>query len=246
MAKKLIIVLGRGKSATRIPSHLLQASNVFMGRVLNVAGDKTPHNILHDAAKFTGLYVDYLGDYQWYFDRANTTPIPHAFKRLMGQYLEDIWNYQRNRDMPAGWKMPETLLTLPFLIRLYPEAYYIHWVRDPRAVIRKAHKTDDLGWFNIDAPKSDQSQETRAISWLYQWQITQAIPKPKRWLQIRFEDYVNNQGYCITKLEDFLGMKLGRVVIRDDVQTHYEGLPFPFLASAMEELGYYQGEKHTV
>jgi len=235
--KKLIIILGRGKSGTRIPSHLLQASDVYMGRVVNVAGDKTPHNKLNNAAKFAGLYVDHIAGYQWNFDRAIHTPIPQEFTKMMDEYLADIRNYQTTRDGVAGWKMPETILTLPFLVRLFPDAYYIHWVRDPRAVIRKAHKTDDLGRFNIDAPKSEQSQKKRAISWLYQWQITQATPKPTRWLQIRFEDFVRDQEAAIQQLEDFLGIPLGRVVTRQDTRT-YQGVPFDFLRSAMNELGY--------
>lgn len=238
MAAKLIIILGRGKSGTRIPSHLLQASGVFMGLIVNCAGDKTPHDKMNAAARFAGLHVSYLGDYTWNFDKVNAMPIPPAFMDTMALYLCDIQHRLDSNRTPVGWKMPETILTLPYLVRLFPDAHYIHWVRDPRAVIRKQHKTDDINDMNVTAPKPDDKQERRAISWLYHYQITQQTPKPKHWLQVRFEDFVSNQEHEIKRLEHFLGIPLGRVITRADVTKRYQGIPYPFLESAMEELEY--------
>ncbi len=43
----LITIIGRGHSGTRMISHTLYGSGVYMGRTLNPSGDKVPPQALY-------------------------------------------------------------------------------------------------------------------------------------------------------------------------------------------------------
>jgi len=60
-------------------------------------------------------------------------------------------------------------------VRLYPDIYYIFWVRNPRDCILNSHLTDDLNDFGVDYPKTDDVRRNRAISWKYQYDIVRAV-----------------------------------------------------------------------
>ncbi len=59
---------------------------------------------------------------------------------------------------------------------------------------------------------------------------------------MRFEDFVTKQEETLRRLEDFLGIPLARIVMRQDTINRWqrdEGLNyFDFLAPAMREYGY--------
>ncbi|MEX2561344.1 MAG: sulfotransferase, partial [Pirellulales bacterium] len=88
------------------------------------------------------------------------------------------------------WKLPETTLILPWIVKMYPDNQYIYSYRDPRDSILGAHMTDDLADFGIQYDRSDDALLTRAISWKYQAMMMRATPEPGRTLRTRFEDYV--------------------------------------------------------
>ena len=58
----LITIIGRGHSGTRAISHTLYASGVFLGNLLNRAGDKMPPQEMYDACKVIAKYVKWNGD----------------------------------------------------------------------------------------------------------------------------------------------------------------------------------------
>jgi len=59
---------------------------------------------------------------------------------------------------------------------------------------------------------------------------------------VRFEDFVMNQEVTLTKLESFLGIPLGRIVVRPESVGRWkidkENHTFDFLSTAMTESGY--------
>ena len=86
--------------------------------------------------------------------------------------------------------MPETTLVYPWMIRMYPDMHYIFWIRNPRDCIIGSHKTDDMRDFGIQYPETDDERLRRAISWKYQYDLVKSTPKPERWIEVRFEDFV--------------------------------------------------------
>jgi hypothetical protein len=214
----MITIIGRGHGGTRAMSLTLQASGFFMGRVLNESSDMLPPDELYEACRVMGKYVVHLGDNQWDFSALHTMPIDPVFEFLVKRYLVHVL---ANKE-PRGWKLPETTLIYPWIVRMFPDIDYIFWVRDPRDSILGAHLTDDLSRFGAPYAKAklpdgtDDVLMNRAISWKYQRDIVKATPKPKRSIEVRFEDFVLKQDETLARLSDFVGMPLCKIAVRAD------------------------------
>jgi len=235
----LITIIGRGHGGTRAISHTLQASGVYMGHPLNVSGDLLPPEPMYEACRVLAPYVRWLGDLQWDFSQLHTMPIPQEFIELLDAYLINV----RTASAPhKGWKIPETTLVFPWIARLFPDNKYINWVRNPRDNILARHLTDDLHDFGIDYPATEDERLQRAISWQYQYELIKATPKPANWITVRFEDFVLKQEETLTRLEEFLGIKLARIPVRTEAVGRYsdsDGVSyFPFLAEGMRAYNY--------
>ena len=201
----LVTIIGRGHSGTRAISHTLTASGFFMGAPLNDSGDLLPPEAMYAACRVLAPFVQWNGDLTWNWDALLSMPIPDEFTRLIHSYLVSV------ESSPAenkGWKIPETTLVFPWILRLYPGIKYIYWIRNPRDCILGSHLTDDLTDFGVPYPPTVDERLRRAISWKYQYDLVQAMPRPKYWLEVRFEDFVLQQEETIARIGDFLGAKL--------------------------------------
>ncbi|MCA9984009.1 MAG: sulfotransferase [Anaerolineales bacterium] len=235
----LITIIGRGHSGTRAISHTLYGSGVFMGRTINASGDMVPPGDMYDACRVFAKQVRWLGDLNWDFSAAHEAEIDPEFTELIKRYLEPVLA----RDVKhKGWKIPETTLVYPWIIRMFPQIKYIFWIRNPRDCILSGHLTDDMSRFGIEYPPTEDERLRRAISWKYQYDLVKSTPKPAHWLEVRFEDFVLNQEETLERLEDFLEMKLARIIVRPDAVERYrqdDGVNyFDFFAPAMREYGY--------
>ena len=235
----LITIIGRGHSGTRSISHTLSASGVFMGEPLNVSGDLLPPDSMYDACRVFAQYVKYEGNNKWDFSKVHNCEIPHEFKVLIEEYLQSVTNSTAENK---GWKIPETTLIYPWIVRMFPEIKYIFWVRDPRDCILGGHITDDLNRFGIQYDKTDDERHNRAISWLYQREIVRATPSPKNSLSIRLEDMVFDQDNTIARISDYLGIPIAKIEMRPDSVGRYKtdtGVHmYDFFEADMKELGY--------
>ncbi len=235
----LITVIGRGHSGTRAISHTLYASGVFMGQTLNPSGDKIPPEAMYNACRIMAKYVQWNGGLSWDFEPLHTMDIDPEFESLIRAYLADVLN---DKSAHRGWKIPETTLIYPWIVRMFPDIHYIHWIRDPRDCIIGGHKTDDLRDFGIQYPVTDDIRRRRAISWLYQYQLMESTPKPERYILIRFEDFILKQEETLSRLEEFLGIPLARIVVRPGSvgrwKTDTGQHDFDFFREAMAENRY--------
>jgi Sulfotransferase family len=210
----MITIIGRGHSGTRAISHALYGSGVFMGSVINESGDMLPPDDLYTACRVMAQYVKHLGGNQWDSSQLHTMPIDPVFEFLVRRYLRHVLG----RKEPRGWKLPETTLIYPWIVRMFPDIDYIFWVRDPRDSILAGHLTDDMSDFGVpyDKPADDDIHMKRAISWKYQRDIVRATPPPKKRIEVRFEDFVLKNEETMLRLEAFLGFPMGRVITRPD------------------------------
>lgn len=235
----LIAIIGRGHGGTRAISHTLSESGVFMGAQLNASGDLIPPEDMYNACRIMSRYVVHLGGVKWDFSRLHTMPINPEFKQFVERYLSSVLE---SNAKYKGWKLPETTLVYPWIVRMFPNAYYIHWVRDPRDSILGAHLTDDLADFGVPYEHTEDVLLRRATSWKYQREIVKATPQPARVIQVRFEDFVLKQDETLVRLEQFLGLPLVKVDVNPEAvgrwRTSNEKLDFDFLYEDMKELGY--------
>jgi hypothetical protein len=157
-------------------------------------------------------------------------PIDPAFTRLVESFLASVLG----SDAPnRGWKLPETTLVLPWIVRMFPDVRYIYWTRDPRDSILGGHLTDDLADFGVPYDHTDDLRLRRAISWQYQYEIMRATPAPAHRIDVRFEDFIFRQDETLARLADFLGVPLAKIEVRPDSVGRWrtaEGqCDFPFL-----------------
>jgi hypothetical protein len=183
--------------------------------------------------------VKWRGGLEWDWSEVFTSEIDPAFKDLIYHYLKSPLS---NDAEYKGWKIPETTLVFPWIIRMFPDIKYIFWVRNPRDCILGAHLTDDLSDFGISFEQTDDIRLRRAISWIYQYKLVKATPKPKHWIELRFEDFILDQPATLARLEKFLGIPLVPIPVRADSVGRYkldEGQNYnEFFEPAMKEYGY--------
>lgn len=243
--KQLVIVIGRGHSGTRAISRTLAESGVYMGALLNGSYDLVPADELYDACRVLARHVVHRGGTDWDFSRLFAAPVDEEFERLVRSYARSVLEY---RDGPRGWKLPETTLVLPWIARLFPDACYISWVRDPRDSIAGEHLTDDLADFGVPYERTDDVREMRAASWKYHREIVAATPRPARWIDVRFEDFVLDQERTLARLEEFLGMPLVRVPVKPEAIGRWRSdaahRDIGFLQDDLRALGYLDDAPH--
>lgn len=235
----LITIIGRGHSGTRAISATLHESGVFMGEPLNNSSDLIPPESMYDACRIFGNYVEYKGGCEWDFSKVlSMEPVPE-FKALIEDYLSTVLS---SSAAVKGWKIPETTLCYPWILKMFPQAHYIHWIRDPRDCILGSHVTDDLANFNIEYEKTTDERRRRAISWKYQRELMKQTPLPENVIGIRFEDMVYNQDETLRSLEKFLNLPLVKLPMRTDsvgrFLTDTGEHDFAFFDEDLAECGY--------
>jgi hypothetical protein len=235
----LITVIGRGHSGTRAISQTLHASGVFMGSQLNDSGDLMPPENLYDACRVLGRRIRYAGDLEWDFAGLQTDTLPSDFTSLVETYLCSVL---QSKNPNRGWKLPETTLIYPWIVRMFPDARYIFWVRHPLDSILGSHLTDDLARFGVPAPEEEDLFQRRAVSWYYQFEIQRAFPRPKNYIEVRYEDFVLKQSEVLRRLEDFLQVKLATIPVHPESVNKWPGrldrVDFKYLTPALEYYGY--------
>ena len=113
-----VTVIGRGHSGTRSISHTLTASGFFMGEPQNVSGDLLPPEKMYEACRVFAKYVEYKGNTEWDFSKVlSMDPVPE-FRTLTEEYLSSVLK----SDAPLkGWKIPETTLVYPWIVKMFPD-----------------------------------------------------------------------------------------------------------------------------
>ena len=235
----IVTVIGRGHSGTRAMSHTLTASGFFMGEPLNKSGDLLPPEKMYDACRVFAQYVDYKGGMEWDFSKVLAMDPTPEFRHLIEDYLVTVLESESELK---GWKIPETTLVYPWILKMFPDIKYIHWVRDPRDCILSDHLTDDLEAFGIKYDKTENIRRNRAISWLYQRELVRATPAAENMIHIRFEDLVFEQKKTLEKIGAVLGVPLAEIEMRPDSVGRYKTDDgehmYDFFKSDMLECGY--------
>ena len=243
----MVTIIGRGHSGTRAISHTLSASGVFMGEPLNGSGDLLPPDDMYEACRVFARYVQWRGGLEWDWSALHTMDIPDEFTQLLDTYLVSV---RESTSADKGWKIPETTLVFPWIVRLFPDIKYVFWVRNPRDCILGKHLTDDLADFGISYPPTDDERLRRAISWKYQDDLVRATPKPRHWIEVRFEDFVLKQSETLARLEDFLGLRLTSIPVNPEAIDRWktdEGVNyFDFFQPSMTKYGYEMPTGETV
>jgi Sulfotransferase family len=136
-AEKPVVLMGRGKSGTRLLSWGCHHLGVNLGNSERVATGDIDHSFFRRTVKalatraMSGIDVDEVREADL-----------QEFALSMEQARR--WMLRRSPRAAAwGWKWPETYLIPHLVLAAFPEARFIHMVRDGRDVAFKTHLTDD-------------------------------------------------------------------------------------------------------
>jgi hypothetical protein len=229
---KTVTILGRGSSGSRLIASTLQYSGFYVGNQLNESFDKGPYEILYKVAKNFINRIKKLSNDFFHLQHAFHS---RTFKdiEMIRLYLKDIFCNPNNLK---AWKLPETTFIYPWLTDIFPEIYYIYWVRDPR---RNAYHLSNNFLHDAGLFKGFKTEHINFWSWYIQNEIIQQTPTPIRFITIKFEDFVNNQDYELERLSNFLGVELLKLIV-DPEKTIYRDYTMPEKVSdTAKKLGYY-------
>ena len=220
-----------------------------MGSPLNKSDDLVPPEGMYEACRVAAKRIKYKGGLEWDWSELFAQAPDPGFEALVKGYLAIVLE---KPEPLRGWKLPETTLVYPWIIKMFPEAKYILWYRDPRDNILGGHMTDDLADFGVPYGLNQVPSPTplpegegmlkRAISWYYQWLLVKTTPAPAHSITVRFEDFVLKQEETLLRLEDFLGFRLARIPVKPERVAVWKSDPrhrdFDFLGEPLKELGY--------
>ena len=226
-----VVIMGRGKSGTRLLPLCLSALGVAMATRKSMPAADVDDWVFRKVVKRMArrnLFVDSLA------------AVDEDDLRL---FQKTAWRlFQRMQGNPQfatgwGWKYPETYLIVPYVYKTFPNARFIHIVRDGRDVAFRRHLTDDtetplgrqiLGHLGV----MDQPRHIRAaLSWQFQVEKYQAfaeqIPADRR-LDLRFEDLCADPVAVMGQVAEFLGLTMSdeaaatiRGIIRPGTVSQY-------------------------
>ncbi len=100
-----------------------------------------------------------------------------------------------------GDKTPEYMHHLPVLYRWFPDAQYIHIVRDGRDVALSIFQ-QEFGAKNVYKAASDWRQQMLLVR-----AFARSLP-PEQFLEIRYEDFLGSTRESFRTLVDFLGVEI--------------------------------------
>lgn len=191
-----VILLARGGSGSRLLSALAADLGLFLGNDVNASGDAMDMT----EAVYRAVFATYQSRVDW--QRAQAVPRlrAHAAKMLEQGKPQGLW----------GFKLPENLLILPLIAQAFPDARYVHLIRDPLATcLRRTHMTarfdNAIGrtairaayaycnrsvWRSLeDSPALHMAYTTR-----HQIESARSFAQKhlkERYTEIRFEDLIN-------------------------------------------------------
>lgn len=125
-----------------------------------------------------------------------------CIKSFSDRILAKIWQFNPSAEVILE-KTPDNLNFVDLLHRLYPEAYFIHLIRDPRGVVAShlALKQEQWGWV-----RPEQNHVNLAQKWVRGIKKSDraAALLQSRFLSVRYEDLKLNQAQVLWAITNFL------------------------------------------
>src|SRR5947199_185775 len=91
---------------------------------------------------------------------------------------------------------------------IYPDAYYVHIVRDGRDAVRSLASRE---WY-------DGSLEEAAVEWRQSVLAARAAARPDRFLEVRYEELLADPERLIPEIFDFLDLRVDADVLQAATQ----------------------------
>jgi hypothetical protein len=212
--------MGRGHSGTRVLTWVCEYLGLRLGT--------DPGRVTGDAEDLTFTrQIKKVAMHSLEVTRADQVAEPERV-----QFERAVHAHYLRRGSPGGlwgWKFPETYLIAPCVHRTFPQARYLHLIRDGRDLAFKNHLTDDptrrlgkrlLGHIHaLDQPHHLQAARSWAFQMHHYAAFRASVPDLPV-LDLRFEELIQDTETVTGQVCDFLGIPFSddaRAWIRDNI-----------------------------
>lgn len=219
-----VILLSRGGSGSRLLSQMAVDLGIFIGNELNHSGDTLEMVI----PVYRAITEKFLCKANW----QKSQPV----KRIRAAAARMIRNLPAGA--PWGFKLPESLLVLPEIQAAFPDANYVHLVRDPLATcLRRTHMTarldNHIGRISLaqaydyqELPRRKILNDNPAMHMVHT--TIHQLDSVKKFLSefghahaftIRFEDVITRPEEELVSLGDWLGLQPETIRINSQIDA---------------------------
>jgi hypothetical protein len=211
-----IVVFNKSHSGSRLLARLIADSGVFMGAHQNESNDSW------DILKLVEYLVsEYYPDYSplWSRGEHSDRGLPDLIRDVFASHTEGLSPGAR-----WGWKLCETAYILPVLDFLFPNARYIHLIRDGRDVAFTDHRAPNrpfwkkiyfntdgiMAWRGLRFHSRDYAQRSHIYNAMH-WANSVAVGRAygamlrERYLEVRYEDLCESFDTTAATILTFIG-----------------------------------------
>lgn len=208
-----IILISRGGSGSRLLSTMAQDMDIFLGNKVNLSGDAM--ELVQPI--YQGIVEKYRCKTVW--QKKQITP---RIKAACTEMIKDI-----PLNQLWGFKLPECIFLLPELQEAFPNARYIHFLRDPLSTcLRRTHMTARLDnhigritlplaydYLKIDRKNilNDHSVKHMVNTTIHQLNLIKnnfdQLPRHKK-LEIKLENIIEDPGIEMNILCKWIGQPI--------------------------------------
>ena len=211
-----VIVFNKSHSGSRMVARLLDTSGIAMGANLNESWDSL--DVLELVEYLVTHYYPDFGPL-WRDDLPPDRHLQSLLDRVFARHLGGIGDGRR-----WGWKLCETVYILPVLDYCFPEATFVHLLRDGRDVAFCDHKGPDSPfwrkiYFNTDRIRTHRGLRLTAPAYRRRSHLYNAIHWSNsvargraygamlrdRYHEVRYEDLCHDLPGTATPLLERLG-----------------------------------------
>ncbi len=205
-----VVVFGTGGSGTRGLQRLLDAAGYFMGTNVNRPGDAL--DIAWFIRRWIDRYLDRSGwaEAMWRDGRVRRFPYPGGmavdFRATIADHRAEIGRRRKR----WGWKVPRTILVLPFVHDFFPGMRAIHLVRDGRDMAYSANQNQARRYREhfLEPSERDLPDPIQSIAFWARANLAAARYGERalgdRYLRLRYEDVCAEPAALAARLVDFL------------------------------------------
>lgn len=219
-----IFILGSGRSGTTITSSLLNRfPRIHISKETGYIGLCMPLlKSMEDRSSFEKLVVEtnsWLESERW-----EKRATEDGFRRFCNQYsltgprawLHYVWQL----ESPVPWheleyigdNTPLYVMAIPALLELFPDARFVHMMRDPRDIVCSITK---MRFGAEDLSAAAFEWHTYVGCWLMAERI---VPAPQR-TEVRYEDLCVQPEKTLIRLAEFLGRDRAEAVAALEAHT---------------------------